>query len=388
MENLSSYGFGTQAVRAGTEPEAVTGAIMTPVFQTSTYVQPKPAEAKLHEYSRTGNPTRDALEQALATLEGGQFGRGFASGMAAIDTVVRLLDAGDHIVAGDDLYGGTYRLFTKVLARHGFKFSFVDTSDVDSLRAAIRPETKMVWVETPTNPLLKIVDIAAAAAVAKDADALLAVDNTFATPALQQPLSLGADFVVHSTTKYLGGHSDVVGGGVVSANQELDERIGFLQNAAGPICGPWDSFLTLRGIKTLHLRMERHCGNAERIATFLEEHPSVDRVYYPGLESHHNHAVAARQMKRPGGMVSFELKGGVDAGYKLCMETKLFQLAESLGGGESLIEQPATMTHASVDPAARRAAGLADGLVRLSVGIEDPDDLVGDLTQALDAIKG
>lgn len=388
MKDLTQLGFGTQAVHGGTEPEPVTGAIMTPVFQTSTYVQPKPAEAKLHEYSRTGNPTRDALQVALATLEGSTIPAvAFASGMAAIDGILRLLDSGDHVVAGDDLYGGTYRLFTKVLARYGISFDFVDMTDVSAVEAAIKPNTKLVWCETPTNPLLKISDIAALAKVAQTAGAWLTVDNTFATPYIQRPLDLGATFVVHSTTKYVGGHSDVVGGAVITRDVALHERLCFIQNAVGAVPGPWDCFLTLRGLKTLHLRMARHCQNASALAGFLNEHPQVERVYYPGLEDHRNHAVAARQMSAFGGMVSFELKGGVDAGYKLCMETKLFQLAESLGGVESLIEQPATMTHASVEPEIRRAAGLADGLIRLSVGVEDYDDLRADLERALAAIR-
>ncbi|MCA8921814.1 MAG: cystathionine gamma-synthase [Planctomycetes bacterium] len=385
MLDLNGFSFGTRAVRAGTEPEPVTGAIMTPVFQTSTYVQPKPAEAKVHEYSRSGNPTRDALEFAVAELEGSKHGLAFASGMAAIDTVLRLLSSGDHVVASDDLYGGTYRLFTAVLERFGISFSFVDAREVEQVAQAMRPETKLVWVETPTNPLLKIVDLAKLAEVAHAGNAWLAVDNTFATPYLQQPLQLGADFVVHSTTKYMGGHSDVVGGAIVVREQALRDRLWYLQNAIGAVPGPWDCFLTLRGLKTLHVRMQRHCENAAKVAAYLSEHAAVDRVYYPGLPSHPGHEVAASQMSAGGGMVSIELKGGVDAGYKLCMNTQLFQLAESLGGVESLIEQPATMTHASVSPEARRAAGLADGLVRLSVGIEDGDDLIRDLEQALAA---
>jgi cystathionine beta-lyase/cystathionine gamma-synthase len=383
MLDLGPYGFGTKAVRAGTDPEPVTGAIMTPVFQTSTYVQPKPAEAKLHEYSRTGNPTRDALQTAIAALEGGRFGLSFSSGMAAVDTVARLLDQGDHVIAGNDLYGGTYRLFTKVCARQGIEFTFVDPSDPAAVQAALRPKTKLVWLETPTNPLLKIVDIAAVARVAKQAKVLLAVDNTFATPALQRPLELGADVVIHSTTKYINGHADVIGGAIVVSDPELHKRLAFLQNAVGAVPGPWDCFLTLRGIKTLHLRMERHCDNADAIARFLVEQPQVDRVHFPGLPSHAGHAVAKKQMRRMGGMISFELKGGVPAGYALCTRTKLFQLAESLGGVESLIEHPATMTHASIAPEVRRAGGLADGLVRISCGIEDQGDLIDDLAQGL-----
>jgi cystathionine gamma-lyase len=386
MQDLSSFDFGTQAVHGGTEPEPITGAIMTPVFQTSTYVQPRVAEAKVHEYSRTGNPTRDALQIALATLEGSSVpALSFASGMAAIDAITRLLDAGDHVIAGDDLYGGTYRLFTKILARTGLTFSFVDTTNPDAVQAAVKPNTKLIWAETPTNPLLKIADIAALAAIAKSAGVWLAVDNTFATPYLQRPLSLGADFVLHSTTKYMGGHSDVVGGAVIVADPVLAERLAFIQNSVGAVPGPWDCFLTLRGIKTLHLRMERHCSNAAALATYLSEHPQVANVIYPGLESHSGHAVASKQMSAFGGMVSFELKGDVAMGSRLCEATKLFALAESLGGVESLIEQPATMTHASVEPEVRRAAGLADGLIRLSVGVEALEDLQGDLAQALDA---
>jgi cystathionine gamma-lyase len=386
MFDLTPYGFGTQAVRAGTEPEPVTGAIMTPIFQTSTYVQPKPAEAKLHEYSRTGNPTRDALQTAFATLEGGRFGLAFSSGMAAIDTVVRLFDAGDHIVAGNDLYGGTYRLFTKVYSRQGLTFTFVDPSDPAAVAAAIRPNTKLVWLETPTNPLLRIIDIAACVKVAKQAKVLVGVDNTFATPALQKPLALGADIVVHSTTKYLNGHADVIGGCIIVNDADLHKRLAFLQNAVGAVPAPMDCFLTLRGIKTLHLRMQRHCDNADAVAAFLAEQPKVERVHFPGLASHANHAVAKKQMKRMGGMISFELQGGVPAGYALCTRTKLFQLAESLGGVESLIEHPATMTHASIAPEVRRAAGLADGLVRISCGIEDGADLIDDLAQALEGV--
>ena len=388
MVDTRGKGFGTCAVHAGTHPEPVTGAIMTPVFQTSTYVQPGPAQAKLHEYSRTGNPTRDALQAAIAALEGvheGDEGGGlsFSSGMAAIDTVLRLLQSGDHVVAGNDLYGGTYRLFTKVLSRFGLHFSFVEAADPAALKAAVRKETKLIWIETPTNPLLKVVDIAKAAEVARAAGAWLGVDNTFATPCLQRPLALGADFVVHSTTKYMGGHSDVVGGAIVVKDKELHQRLAFHQNAIGAVPGPWDCFLTLRGLKTLHLRMARHCDNADRVAGFLAEHPRVAKVHFPGLPSHPGHAVARKQMSRMGGMVSFELRGGVEAGKALCTRTRVFQLAESLGGVESLIEHPPSMTHASVAPEARRAAGMADGLIRLSVGVEDADDLVADLEQGM-----
>ncbi len=388
MKDLSAYDFSTQAVHGGTEPEPITGAIMTPVFQTSTYVQPEPAVAKVHEYSRTGNPTRDALQGALATLEGSQIPAVcFASGMAAIDSVLRLLSSGDHVVAGDDLYGGTYRLFTKILQRFGLEFTFVDMSNPINVEKAIQDNTKLIWAETPTNPLLKIADLGAISALAKSAGVWLAVDNTFATPYVQRPFEHGADFVIHSTTKYCGGHSDVVGGAVIVQDQELSDRLCFVQNSVGAVPGPWDCFLTLRGLKTLHLRMERHCHNAAGIAAFLEEHEQVERVLYPGLESHTNHEVAKRQMLAFGGMVSFELKGSLEQARQLCMETKVFALAESLGGVESLIEQPATMTHASVDPEVRRSIGLADGLLRLSVGVESLKDLQGDLEQAMAKVK-
>lgn len=376
--------FGTLAVHAGAEPEPVTGAIMTPVFFTSTYVQPEPAKAKGYEYSRTGNPTRTALEKALAELEGGKHGLCFASGMAAIDTVLRTLQAGDHVVAGDDLYGGTYRIATKVYKKFGVDFTFVNTADPALVKRALRKETKLVWIESPSNPLLRITDIAAVAKIAREAGALSAVDNTFATPYLQRPLELGADIVVHSVTKYLGGHSDVVGGAIVVNSDEMRQKLAFLQNAVGGVPGPMDCFLVLRGLKTLHLRMKAHCEGAVRVASFLAEHGKVAKVHFPGLPSHAGHDVARKQMPRGfGGMVSFELKGSVEDGKKLCTKTKLFSLAESLGGVESLIEHPPTMTHGSIEPAVRRAAGLQDGLIRLSVGVEDPADLVSDLEQAL-----
>lgn len=379
------HAFATKAVHAGTEPEPITGAIMTPVFMTSTYVQKAPAEHTGYEYSRTGNPTRKALAKALAALENADHGLCFASGMSATDTVLRTLKSGDHVIAGNDLYGGTYRLFTKVYERFGLSFTFVDCTDLEALENAFQDNTKLLWLESPTNPLLRITDIAAAAALAKKRDVLLAVDNTFATPALQQPLDLGADVVVHSTTKYLGGHSDVVGGAVLTRSQKLFDELAYLQNAVGAVPGPMDCFLVLRGLKTLSLRMEKHCANAKRVATFLNEHPKVDRVYYPGLESHPNHDIAAEQMNDFGGMVSFELKGTVEQGKVFCAKTKLFQLAESLGGVESLIEHPPTMTHGAIEPEVRRAAGLADGLIRLSVGVEDCDDLIADLSAAFEA---
>jgi len=383
MSSDSNHGFGTRAVHAGTEPEAITGAIMTPIFQTSTYVQPAPGEHRGYEYSRTGNPTRTALETAIAELEGAAHGLCFASGSATTDSVLRLLKSGDHVVAGNDLYGGTYRLFTKVLSRFGIKFSFVDPQDLDAYAAAFTADTKLAWIETPTNPLLRIIDIKKAAAIAKDKGALVAVDNTFATPALQNPLALGADIVVHSTTKYIGGHSDVVGGALATNDTELRDQLAFIQNSVGAVPGPMDCFLSLRGLKTLHLRMERHCSNALLLASWLFEHPEVDRIYYPGHSTHTNHEVAAEQMQDFGGMLSFELKGGVERSKRLCSKTKLFQLAESLGGVESLIEHPPTMTHGAIEPEVRRAAGLADGLIRLSIGVEDPDDLITDLDRAI-----
>jgi cystathionine beta-lyase/cystathionine gamma-synthase len=356
---------------------------MTPVFFTSTYVQPEPAKAKGYEYSRTGNPTRTALEKAIAELEGGKHGLCFSSGMSAIDTVLRTLSSGDHVVAGDDLYGGTYRIATKVYRRFGVEFTFVNTADPQLVKRALRKETKLVWIETPSNPLLRITDIAAVAKVAREHGALSAVDNTFATPYIQRPLELGADIVVHSVTKYLSGHSDVVGGALVVNSEDLRAKLAFLQNAVGGVPGPMDCFLVHRGLKTLHLRMAAHNAGAQRVASFLAEHPKVAKVHFPGLPSHAGHDVAKRQMNGFGGMVSFELKGSVEDGKKLCTKTRLFSLAESLGGVESLIEHPPTMTHGSIEPHVRRAAGLQDGLIRLSVGVEDPDDLVQDLEQAL-----
>ncbi|MBI3725299.1 cystathionine gamma-synthase [bacterium] len=385
-EGKDAQGFATLAVHAGVEPEPVTGAIMTPVFFTSTYVQPEPAKAKAFEYSRTGNPTRAALERAIAALEGGKHGLAFSSGMASIDAVLRLLSSGDHVVAGDDLYGGTYRIATKVYQRFGVSFTFANTSDAANVKKALRKETKLVWIETPSNPLLRITDIAAVAKIAREHGALSCVDNTFATPYLQRPLALGADIVTHSTTKYLGGHSDVVGGALVMNSDDLRARLAFLQNAVGGVPGPMDCFLVLRGIKTLPLRMDQHAKGAAAVAELLSRHPKVARVHFPGLPDHAGHSLAKKQMRNFGGMVSFELDGSVEDGKKLCTRTKVFSLAESLGGVESLIEHPPSMTHGSIEPAVRRAAGLADGLIRLSVGIEDPADLVADLEQALASI--
>lgn len=378
--------FGTKAIHAGQKPDPVTGAIMTPIYQTSTFVQAAPGDHKGYEYARTGNPTRAALEANLAALEGGEHGLCFSSGMGAMDTVIRLLGAGDHVVAGDDLYGGTYRLLTKVFSRFGMEFSFVDMAETTGLEKVISPATKLVWLETPTNPLLKVVDIAALVEKAKAGGALVVVDNTFATPFLQQPLSLGADIVVHSLTKYLGGHSDVIGGAVITSNGEVAEKLAFLQNAVGAVPGPQDCFLVLRGLKTLHVRMERHCENAMRVARYLQDNPRVGRVYYPGLPEHPQHELAARQMPGFGGMISFELKDdSLERAVKFCAATRVFALAESLGGVESLVEHPAIMTHASIPKDVRECYGLRDSLIRLSVGIEDIEDLLEDLEQALAA---
>jgi cystathionine gamma-lyase len=373
----------TLVIHGGQHPEPVTGAVMPPIFQTSTYAQKGPGEHSGFEYSRTHNPTRYALERALASLEGGRFGFAFASGCAATTTIALMFDAGDHIVSVDDVYGGTFRLFDKVLRRQGLRFSFVDPTDPKAIEAAIEAGTKMVWVETPTNPMLKLADIAAIAAICKRRGVLLAVDNTFASPMLQRPLELGADLVMHSTTKYIGGHSDVVGGAVITSDPDVAARLAFLQNSCGGVPGPQDCFLTLRGLKTLALRMERHCSNAARVAAFLEAHPKIDRVIYPGLASHPQHALAQRQMSAPGGMISAYLKGDLDTARRFLGAVKVFTLAESLGGVESLIEHPAIMTHASIPADKRQALGIHDGFVRLSVGVEHVDDLLADLTQAL-----
>jgi len=376
--------FETLAIHAGQEPDPRTGAVMTPIFQTSTYVQEgvgRPREG--YEYSRTKNPTRLALESCLATLEGSEYGLAFASGMAATDTVLRLLNSGDHVVAGNDVYGGTYRLFDKVLRRYGLVFTFVDTTDPENVAEAMTPDTRLVWLETPTNPLLSVSDIRAVAEIthAHSTHPLLAVDNTFATPYIQRPLDLGADLVVHSTTKYLGGHSDVVGGAVVMRDQTVHERLSFLQNAVGAVPGPMDCFLVLRGLKTLALRMERHGQNAARIAQMLAVHPKVARLLYPFHSSHPHHSTARRQMRNGGGMISIVLTGGRQAATRLAEATALFSLAESLGGVESLIEVPAAMTHLSTSES---PLAVDPGLVRLSVGVENCDDLIRDLEQALE----
>lgn len=376
----------TLAVHAGVEPDPTTGAVMTPIYQTSTFAQEDVAVHKGYEYSRSDNPTRTALQEALAGLEGGRYGLAFASGMAAIDTLLRLVQPGERVICGNDLYGGTFRLFDKVLATYGIQFEFVDTSRPESVAAALRSgPARLVWLETPTNPTLRLADIAAISKLAHEAGAWVAVDSTFATPVLQRPLTLGADFVVHSTTKYLGGHSDVVGGAIVLDDPALHERLKFLQNAVGAVPGPNDCFLVLRGLKTLALRMAAHSRNALAIARFLADHPAVGEVIYPGLKSHPQHELAVRQMAAPGGMISFIMKGGEAAARTVARETRLFTLAESLGGVESLIELPGPMTHASVAGPEAAAAGFAvdPGLIRISVGIEHVDDLIVDLKRAV-----
>ena len=371
--------FETRAIHDGQDPDETTGAAIVPIYQTSTYVQDSPEEHKGYEYSRTANPTRTALQTSIASLEGGEFGVAFASGMAAEDAIVRLLKPGDHVVLGDDVYGGTRRLFEKVMAPFGLEFTSIDMTSLDAIGDAIKDTTAMIWVETPTNPYLRIIDIAGVASLAKDAGAMMVVDNTFATPYLQRPLELGADIAVHSTTKYLGGHSDVVGGAAVTSDAGLAERLAFLQNAAGGVPGPFDSWLVLRGIKTLALRMAKHCSNAQAVAESLESHSAVRAVHFPGLPSHPSHGLARKQMDGYGGMVSFELETE-DAARRACSRTKLFFLAESLGGVESLIEHPASMTHASIK---ETPFAVAPELLRLSVGIEHPDDLIADLDAAL-----
>ncbi len=376
--------FGTKVIHAGVTPDPSTGAIMTPIYQTSTYVQAAPGDHQGFEYGRTQNPTRNALQENLAALEGARFGVCFASGMAATDTIMRLLEPGDEVIAASDLYGGTYRLFTKIFERYGLKFHFTDMTDPASIEPLISDKTKMIWIETPSNPMLNIIDIEAVGKIAKAHGVKMCVDNTFASPYLQQPMSLGADIVVHSATKYLNGHSDVIMGAVLCDDEEIHERLCFYQNAVGAVPGPMDCFLTLRGIKTLHLRIEQHCRNGAAIAHFLKDHTAVNQVYWPGFETHNNHAVAARQMRHFGGMVSFSLKKDTLAdGVRVMSATKLFALAESLGGVESLIGHPATMTHASIPLEERLKTGVVDSLIRLSVGIEDADDLIADLAQAL-----
>ncbi|HLS68331.1 MAG TPA: PLP-dependent aspartate aminotransferase family protein [Kiloniellales bacterium] len=378
-------GFGTRAIHAGQEPDPTTGAIMMPIYATSTYVQSSPGVHKGYEYSRTHNPTRGAYERCIADLESGQRGFAFASGLAAAATLLETLDTGSHVIAMDDLYGGTYRLFENVRRRSsGLEFSFVDMTDPAAIEAAIRPETRLIWIETPTNPLLKLVDLEAIAQIGKRHGIITCADNTFASPWNQRPLEMGIDVAMHSATKYLSGHSDVISGMlVVGENQELADQLAYLINAVGGIQGPFDAFLVLRGLKTLHLRMERHCQNAQAIAEFLEQQPQVEKIYYPGLPSHPQHELAKRQMRTGGGMVTAVLKGGLDASRRFLERVELFALAESLGGVESLIEHPAIMTHASIPADTRAQLGISDGLVRLSVGVEDEADLIADLKQAL-----
>lgn len=378
--------FETLAIHAGCPPEPVTGAVNVPIFQTSTYAQRAPGEHTGFEYSRTHNPTRFALEANLAALEGARHGACFASGCAATDAVLHCLSAGDHVVAGDDLYGGTFRLFERVHKRHGLDFTYVPAADPSAYADALKPSTRLVWLETPTNPMLSVVDIEAVSAIATRRGVPVVVDNTFATPYLQRPLALGATLVVHSVTKYLGGHSDVVGGAIVTDDDAWNERIKFVQNSAGAVMGPFDAFLTLRGTKTLHVRMDRHCDNAAALAEWLARHPKVRQVLYPGLAAHPQHALVKRQMRRPGGMISFVIDGGLDASRRLLTGLEVFTLAESLGGVESLIEHPAIMTHASIPKALREARGIDDGLIRISVGIEALDDLSKDLEAALDRV--
>jgi cystathionine gamma-synthase/cystathionine gamma-lyase len=377
--------FATRAIQVGQEPDPATGATIVPIYQTSTYTQEAPGQHKGYEYSRTANPTRTALEECVASLEGADHGLAFASGLAATIATMSLLSPGDHAVAGDDLYGGTYRLFDKVLPRTGgLKFTYADTTDPKAVEEALRPETKLLWIETPTNPMLTLSDIVRLSEMAHERGAVVAVDNTFASPYFQNPLALGADIVVHSTTKYMGGHSDVVGGAVATSNRDFYEGIKFYQNAAGGVPGPFDAWIVLRGLKTLAVRMRQHEENALAVAEFLQGHPQVETVNYPGLPSHPQHELAKRQMSGFSGMVSFTLRGGAEAAYAAVQRTKIFSFAESLGGVESLITHPATMTHAAIPKEQREARGVTDGLMRLSVGIEDKEDLISDLEGAID----
>ncbi|WOK04752.1 cystathionine gamma-synthase [Imperialibacter roseus] len=376
--------FGTKAIHAGAEPDPSTGAIMTPIYQTSTYVQEAPGKNKGYEYARSQNPTREALETALAALENGKYGLCFSSGVAATDAVIKLLAPGDEVIAASDMYGGTYRLFTKVFEKFGIKFHFVDMQDAANISKYINANTKLIWLETPTNPLMNIVDIQAVANLAKGKNIIVCVDNTFASPYLQNPLDMGADIVMHSATKYLGGHSDVIHGCLVMNDKDLKDKLYFIQKSCGAVPGPQDCFLVLRGIKTLHVRMERHSENGEKIAHFLKNHPKVGKVYWPGFEDHPGHAIAKKQMRSFGGMISFTLKDEtIAAANKVLSSTKLFSLAESLGGVESLINHPASMTHASIPREERIKNGLSDSLIRLSVGIEGADDLIEDLKKAI-----
>lgn len=374
----------TLYIHAGSHPDPSTGAIMTPIYQTSTYVQSAPAVHKGYEYARSQNPTRTALEEALALIENGKFGLAFSSGVAATDAVIKLLSPGDEVICGNDMYGGTYRLFSKIFERFGIRFHYVNQQDIDNIRAAINPSTKLIWVETPTNPLMNIADIEGICALARAHKILTCVDNTFASPYLQNPLDLGADIVMHSATKYLGGHSDVIQGALVMNDPSLRDQLYFIQKSCGAVPGPQDCFLVLRGIKTLHVRMQRHCENGRTVAEYLRNHPKVGKVYWPGFEDHPGHAIAQKQMRGFGGMISFELKDdSVDEAKRVLSSTRVFSLAESLGGVESLINHPASMTHASIPREERIRNGLSDSLIRLSVGIEDAEDLVEDLRNAI-----
>ena len=376
--------FNTKVIHAGVHPDPATGAIMTPIYQTSTYVQEEIGVHKGFEYSRTGNPTRAILENNLSAIEGGKFGACFGSGLAAIDAVVKMLDPGDEVISTNDLYGGSYRIFTTIFEKYGINFHFVNMMDVNNIQEKINSNTKLIWIETPTNPMMNIIDVRKVCKIAKESKIVVAVDNTFATPYLQRPLELGADIVMHSVTKYLGGHSDVVMGALITSNESIAKEIYRIQNSSGAVCGPMDSFLVLRGIKTLHLRMQRHCENGEKIARFLVNHPLIDKVYWPGFESHTNHKVAKNQMNGFGGMISFTLVGDdLDMAKKVVSNTELFTLAESLGGVESLIGHPSTMTHASIPKEERVKSGVVDSLIRLSVGVEDSTDLISDLENAL-----
>ncbi|WP_298542205.1 cystathionine gamma-synthase [uncultured Aquimarina sp.] len=377
--------FNTKTIHGGQEPDLAYGAVMPPIYQTSTYAQTTPGGHKGFEYSRTHNPTRKALENSLASIENGKYGLAFGSGLAAIDAVIKLLKPGDEVVSTNDLYGGTYRLFTKIFENFGIKFQFIGMDNANKVEAYINKNTKLIWVETPTNPMMNIIDIKAIAKVSQKHNILLAVDNTFATPYLQRPLDLGADIVMHSATKYIGGHSDLVMGALIVRDDEVAKRLYFIQNASGAVCGPQDSFLALRGIKTLHIRMQRHCENGEAIAKYLKNHPKIEKVYWPGFEEHPNHNIAKEQMDGYGGMISFVPKGSnYDEAIKIVENLKIFTLAESLGGVESLAGHPASMTHASIPKEEREKTGVVDALIRLSVGIEDVDDLISDLEQAIE----
>ncbi|MEI6021824.1 MAG: cystathionine gamma-synthase, partial [Bacteroidota bacterium] len=384
MSDISNLKFGTRAIHAGAEADASTGAIMTPIFQTSTYVQEYPGKHKGYAYARGKNPTREALQKNIASLENGKHCLCFSSGMGAIDTVIKLLAPGDEVITGDDLYGGSYRMFTKIFMNYGIKFHFINMTNAGNIEQYINAKTKLIWAETPTNPTMQIIDIEACAILANKHNIILAVDNTFASPYLQNPLNLGAHIVMHSATKYLGGHSDVVMGALIVNDAKLYEQLAFIHNTCGATPGPMDSFLVMRGLKTLHLRMERHCYNGRKIAEFLEKHPAIEKVYWPGFESHPNHAIAKKQMRDFGGMISIVLKDkSIENTFRLAASFKVFSLAESLGGVESLINHPATMTHASIPKDIREAAGVVDNLLRLSVGVEDIEDLLNDLQQAL-----